>query len=35
MVVCFGADLPFDALLDGVFAERSERLYGPLLEAAA
>jgi hypothetical protein len=35
MVVCFGADLPFDALLDGQFAVRSESLYGVLLEATA
>jgi exonuclease V gamma subunit len=35
MVVCFGAELPFDALLDGAFAACSERLYGPLLEASA
>ena len=34
MVVCFGADLPFDALLEGGFAGLGERLYGVLLEAS-
>ncbi|MEB3321382.1 MAG: exonuclease V subunit gamma, partial [Synechococcaceae cyanobacterium] len=33
MVVCFGADLPAEELLDAAFAGRTEALYGPLLAA--
>lgn len=33
MVVCFGADLPAEDLLEGDFGERAAALYGPLLEA--
>jgi exodeoxyribonuclease V gamma subunit len=33
MVVCFGAELPAAALIDGCFGERAAAFYGPLLEA--